>query len=63
MMKIKKALFDDIIQKHHPEKLVHNPTIVEIVGNNVVFEMENHEGRYCINLRGLEEFTYQYFKA
>ena len=50
MTNIKKELFDDIIKKHHPEKLVHNPTIVEIVGNIVVFEMENHKGRYCMNL-------------
>ena len=50
MRKLTKDLFDDIIQKHHPEKMVHNPTIVEIVGNNVVFEMENHEGRYCMSL-------------
>ena len=52
MTKLKKDLFDDIIKNHHPEKLVYNPTIVEIVGNNVVFEMDNHKGHYCINLRG-----------
>ena len=49
-MKIEKELFEDIIQKHRPDKMVHNPRIVEIVDNNVVFEMENHEGRYCINI-------------
>ena len=42
--------FIELIVAHHPEKLKHNPTIVEIVGNNVVFEMENHEGRYCMSL-------------
>jgi len=50
MTKNKKKLFDNIIQKHHPEKLIYKPTIVEIVGNNVVFEMENHKGRYCITI-------------
>ena len=39
MTKFKKELFDEIIKKHHPEKLAYNPKIVEIVGNNVVFEM------------------------
>ena len=55
MTKFKRDLFDDIIQKHHPEKLVHNPTIVEIVGNNVVFEMEDHTRRYCLNLMEKEK--------
>jgi len=50
MTKLKKDLFDEIIKKHHPEKMVDNPTIVEIVGNNIVFEMKNHEGHYCINI-------------
>lgn len=50
MTKLKKDLFDEIILKHHPEKLAYNPRIVEIVGNNVVFEMENHEGHYCMNI-------------
>ena len=50
MTKVKKELFDDIIQKHHPEKLIYKPKIVEVIGNIVVFEMENHKGQYCINL-------------
>ena len=56
MTKIKKALFDDIIQKHHPDKMIHKPTIVEIAGNNIVFEMENHKGRFCINISKSEKF-------
>ena len=51
--------FREFIGAHHPEILKNDPKIVKIIGNNVVFEMENHEGRYCINLRGLEEFPYQ----
>lgn len=58
MKKITKDLFDDIIQKHHPEKLVYSPTIVEIVGNNIVFEMENHKGQFCINLLQINESLY-----
>ena len=42
--------FREIIGTHHPEILKNDPTIVEIVGNNVVFEMGNHEGRYCVSL-------------
>ena len=42
--------FREFIVAHYPEKLKDNPKIVEIVGNNVVFEMENHEGRYCVSL-------------
>jgi len=51
MTKNKKKLFDEIIQKHHPEKLIYKPTIVEIVGNNIVFELKNHKGRYCITIQ------------
>jgi len=51
MMKIKKELFEGIIQKHHPYKMIHKPTIVEVIGNNIVFEMENHVGRFCITIQ------------
>lgn len=50
MTPVKKVLFREILQKHHPDKLEYNPKIIEIVGNNVVFEMEQHNGRYCMSL-------------
>ena len=51
MKEITQYLFIELIEKHHPEKLRYNPTIVEIVGNNIVFEMENHQGKFCINVQ------------
>jgi hypothetical protein len=51
MKEITQVIFIEFIEKHHPEKLKDNPTIIEIVGNNVVFEMENHPGKFCLNIQ------------
>ncbi len=46
-------MFLSILGEHHPEKLKYKPIIVEIVGNNVVFEMLDHKGYFCININML----------
>ena len=51
MKKLTQDIFVEIIEKYHPEKLKNNPTIIEIVGNNIVFEMENHPGKFCFNIQ------------
>lgn len=51
MKKITKDLFIEIIEKYHPEILKDNPKIIEIVGNNIVFEMKNHPGQFCVNIQ------------
>jgi hypothetical protein len=46
--------FLSILEEYHPEKLKYKPTIVEIVGNNVVFKMSGHEGYFNININMLD---------
>ena len=48
MKEITQDVFIDYIEKHHPEKLKDKPKIVEIVGNIVVFELEDYEGKFCL---------------
>ncbi len=50
MKELNSDLFLSILEKYHPEKLKYSPTIVEIVGNNVVFEMRDHKENFCINI-------------
>jgi hypothetical protein len=50
MKELNNELFLSILEKHHPEKLKYKPTIVEIVGNNVVFKMRDHKENFCINI-------------
>ena len=42
--------FINFFEENHPEKLKYNPKILDIVGNNVVFEMEGHKGTFCVNI-------------
>ncbi len=46
-------IFLSILQEYHPEKLKYKPTLVEIVGNNVVFKMSGHEEYFIININML----------
>ena len=50
MKKVTEDLFIKFFEEHHPEKLKYNPKIVEIVGNNVVFKMNEYKGSFCTNL-------------
>ena len=51
MKEITQDFFIEIIEKYYPEILKDNPKIVEIVGNNIVFEMDNHQGQFCVNIQ------------
>lgn len=43
--------FINFLEEHHPEKLKYSPTIIEIAGNNVVFEMRDHKDNFCVNIK------------
>ncbi len=51
MKELNNELLLRILEKYHPEKLKYNPTIIEIVGNNVIFEMRGHKDNFCINIQ------------
>ena len=50
MKKLNNELFLSVLEKYHPEKLKYNPTVIEIIGNNVIFKMRDHKENYCINI-------------
>ena len=39
------------MERNNPDKLRYDPQIIEIVGNNVVFEMKEHEGHLVVNIQ------------
>ena len=47
---ITEDIFLVFFKKHHPHKLKYEPKVVEIIGNNVVIEMKNHKGRFCVTV-------------
>ena len=51
MKGLNKELFLRYLERHHPEKLKYCPTIIEIVGDNVVFEMRGHKDNFCVNIK------------
>ena len=42
--------FISFMKRNNPEKLRYDPKIIEIVGNNVVFEMKEHKGQFVVNI-------------
>ena len=41
------------LMKYNPEKLRFNPKIIDIIGNNILFKMNNHKGVFCVSIQGL----------
>ena len=43
--------FLSFMKRYKPETLRYDPKIIEIVGNNVVFEMKEHRGLFVVNIQ------------
>ena len=42
--------FLSFMKRNNPEKLLYDPKIIEIVGNNVVFKMNQHKVHFVVNI-------------
>ena len=51
MKVVDKESFISFMKRNNPEKLRYDPKIIEIVGNNVVFEMKEHIGQFVVNIQ------------
>lgn len=46
--------------KYDPEKPNYNPKTIDVIGNNILFKMNNHKGLFCVSILGLKTYILKY---